>query len=335
MSLLDLQALLQPVSDASPCGADPVHDDDYVALAAAARRIPEQEFGKVVKPAIEPNWEDVARRATALFARCKDLRVAMYLLRAATRIEGLVGACDGLVLIHGLLERYWPQVHPQLDASEKDDPTMRLNALHALADPTALLHDLRGATLDGTKLVPTGRDIEIVIGAARPGAGEHPASAEGLARALHDAETRAPGLLVRLRNGVSAAEGIDKELSRHAAEAVVRQGPNLQALRGFTGLVARAAGQAASSTSGAHTAAPHATAQPSVATGTIGTRDDAMRELQRIADWIERNEPGHPAPLLILRARRLMAKSFLEIVKDILPEQLKQVQQLAGVTDGK
>ena len=58
-----------------------------------------------------------------------------------------------------------------------------------------------------------------------------------------------------------------------------------------------------------------------------------MRELQRVREWIELNEPGHPAPLLIDRARRLMAKSFMDIIKDILPEGVAQVQKLAGVND--
>ena len=38
-------------------------------------------------------------------------------------------------------------------------------------------------------------------------------------------------------------------------------------------------------------------------------------------------------PLLIQRARRLMAKSFMDIVKDLLPEGVAQVQKLAGVPD--
>jgi type VI secretion system protein ImpA len=334
MPLLDIPALLKPVSDAAPCGADPVHDDAYVALVAAASRMPEQEIGKVVKPAIEPNWEDVAHRALALFVRCKDLRVAMHLLRAAMGLEGLAGVCDGLVLVQGLLERYWEQVHPQLDASDKNDPTMRLNALYELGEPTQLPFEVQRVTLDGTKLAPTGRHVEIVVGGARAGAGENPPSADGLARALRDVEARTPGVLARLRSGVAAIDGIDKVLCAHAADAVAR--PNLQALRTFTGLVAQATARAGGASTGVPLAgAVDASPHPAGATGTIGTRDDAMRELQRIADWIEKHEPGHPAPLLILRARRLMAKSFLEIVKDILPEQLKQVQQLAGVTDAK
>lgn len=47
-------------------------------------------------------------------------------------------------------------------------------------------------------------------------------------------------------------------------------------------------------------------------------------------DSIERNEPSHPAPLLIQRAQRLMTKSFVEIIRDLAPDGMGQVQMLAG-----
>ena len=35
-----------------------------------------------------------------------------------------------------------------------------------------------------------------------------------------------------------------------------------------------------------------------VPAGVIASRDDAMRALQRVCEWIELNEPSNPAPLL-------------------------------------
>jgi type VI secretion system protein ImpA len=64
--------------------------------------------------------------------------------------------------------------------------------------------------------------------------------------------------------------------------------------------------------------------------GTIASRDDALRMLDRVCEWIERNEPSHPAPLLIRRAQRLMTKSFVEIIRDLAPDGMSQVQMLAG-----
>ncbi|HEY1398097.1 MAG TPA: type VI secretion system protein TssA, partial [Roseateles sp.] len=59
---------------------------------------------------------------------------------------------------------------------------------------------------------------------------------------------------------------------------------------------------------------------------------DAVRALQRVCDWIERHEPSNPAPLLIRRAQRLMSKSFLEIMRDLNPEGVHEIEKLAGTT---
>ena len=60
------------------------------------------------------------------------------------------------------------------------------------------------------------------------------------------------------------------------------------------------------------------------------TREDAIRMLDKVCDWIQRNEPGHPSPLLIRRAQRLMSKNFIEIIRDLAPDGIDQVERLAG-----
>ena len=43
-----------------------------------------------------------------------------------------------------------------------------------------------------------------------------------------------------------------------------------------------------------------------------------------------KHEPSNPAPLFIRRAQRLIKKSFLEIVRDLMPDSLSQLEKLAG-----
>jgi type VI secretion system protein ImpA len=54
--------------------------------------------------------------------------------------------------------------------------------------------------------------------------------------------------------------------------------------------------------------------------------------LELVCLYIERHEPSHPAPLLIRRAQRLMTKTFVEIVRDLMPDGLKQIETVAGVS---
>ena len=66
--------------------------------------------------------------------------------------------------------------------------------------------------------------------------------------------------------------------------------------------------------------------------GEITSRDDAIRQLERVCAWLERHEPSHPAPLLIRRAQRLMRKSFFEIIRDLVPDGVESIERIAGVS---
>jgi type VI secretion system protein ImpA len=78
--------------------------------------------------------------------------------------------------------------------------------------------------------------------------------------------------------------------------------------------------------------APAAGAAPSVS-GEVRTREDAIRLLDKVCDFLERQEPSNPAPLLIRRAKRLMTMSFVDIINDMAPESLVQVRNIAGIRD--
>jgi type VI secretion system protein ImpA len=65
-------------------------------------------------------------------------------------------------------------------------------------------------------------------------------------------------------------------------------------------------------------------------TGEIQSREDVVKALEKICQYYARNEPSSPLPLLLTRAKRLASKSFLEIVQDLTPDALAQIQALAG-----
>jgi type VI secretion system protein ImpA len=62
----------------------------------------------------------------------------------------------------------------------------------------------------------------------------------------------------------------------------------------------------------------------------IRTREEALLMIDKVIAYFERNEPTNPAPLLIKRARRLVSMSFVDIIKDMAPESLKQIETIAG-----
>lgn len=335
MADLDVDAWLSPLSEQAPCGADLEYDPAFLALEEAVRGKPEQQFGDTLIPAQEPDWRVVDEQARALLARTRDLRVLMPWLRARTRLHGLRGFAATLPLAHGWLSRHWDHVHPLLDADDHNDPTMRLNALAPLTDPTTVIADLRAAALGRGRVGLRVRDVELAAGKQQPEGGETVPSMDGVLQALRAAEAEEAGLLQAVRGSHAALVGIDELITQRAGTA----GPDLRPLRQVTQMLAECAAQAAGGAeapaamgSTAEAGAP-AAAEPVGAAGPLRSREDAIRMLEKACEWIERNEPSNPAPLLIRRAQRLMSKNFMEIIRDLIPDGIDQVTRIAGVTE--
>ena len=332
MPELDIESLLAPLASDAPCGLNLEYDPAFQTLQEAASGKPERQYGNTIIAAEPPDWPAVCEQALALAARTRDLRVAVWLARAAARVDGLAGAVQGLQLLRGLLERYWDTVHPLLDADDGNDPTARLNALSPLSHDDGLA-DLRAAGLTRTRGAVTVRDIELAFGRVEALAGELAPTEAGVTPAVAAAQAQSPALVAAMSGGLEAALGIAKLLETQLGAA---QAPDLAPLTKLLQCVAlasrRAQGAPATEIDAADNAESGSGANVTARlVGAIQSRDDAIRALQRVSEWIERNEPSNPAPLLIQRAQRLMKKNFLEIIRDLVPEGLGQIEKLAGL----
>jgi type VI secretion system protein ImpA len=67
----------------------------------------------------------------------------------------------------------------------------------------------------------------------------------------------------------------------------------------------------------------------------IATREDALRALDAVADFFRRSEPSSPVPLLVDRAKRLVSKSFLEVLADMAPDAVGGVRAVGGLKDSE
>ena len=69
---------------------------------------------------------------------------------------------------------------------------------------------------------------------------------------------------------------------------------------------------------------------PPPATGEINSREDVIRALDKICEYFSRHEPSSPVPLLAKRAKRLVSKSFLEILRDMAPGGIHEAESIRG-----
>ena len=65
----------------------------------------------------------------------------------------------------------------------------------------------------------------------------------------------------------------------------------------------------------------------------IQSRDDAQLMLDKVKNYFRLHEPSHPAPLMIDRAQRLITLDFMQIVRDLAPDGLNQLETILGRPD--
>ena len=332
-------ALLAPIGEASPCGDDLEYDADFTALVAAAQGKPEQQFGDTVIAAVEPEWREVAEQSAMILRRSKDVRAAVLLLRASTRMQGVTGFASGLQLLTSLLDTFWDGIHPKLDAEDGNDPTMRLNALAPLTDEGMGLRDLYEAQVGMARGVGAirVRDIAIAHNALATVGGESAYSMAQVQGGLEAIQAERP-------EAIQAAIGVPALVDRLQKLITERTGRadavDVDALRGIGRVLQKACAAASGSPDDtaaqaaggdADTQAEGATAsRPAAARGEIQNRQDAVQMLDRVIRYLEQAEPGNPAPLLIERAKKLIGVSFLEIMANLAPNAMDTIETVTG-----
>ncbi len=335
--------LSSPLPGDLPCGADLANDPVFFALEQAAAGKPDRQYGAKHYPAEPPNWLLVYEHAMALALRTRDLRVAVWLTRCGPHLHGFSGFASGLSLIQLLVSQQWDALHPALDTSDNNDPTLRMNTLLQLAAWDAGLADLRSAKIAPGRVGPTVRDVELSMGRGSPHAGETVPTEQGMVSALQELLADHPGIAGEISAARQAIDTLQADLAKRvSSEQMPELGPLSNVLHMLDNAMGKVSGQA--SGSAAADAASASTAGPAAgattvasfsATGPIGSRADAIKQLAHICDWIELHEPSNPVPLLLRRAQRLMDRSFLEIIRDMAPNGLAQVELIAGTAESK
>jgi type VI secretion system protein ImpA len=328
---MTVEEWLRDTSVEPPCGPNLEYDDRFMALASSAVGKPEQQYGDTVIPPEDPDWETIIEQSTQLLARSKDLRTTVLLTRGLTRVQGLAGLTQGLEVSRGLLERHWEDVHPRLIYDGDAAPYFRSNALAALADNDGLIRDIRAATLFNTRAGPvTVRSAEATL---KREATSSNAMTEAQLHQAAQAGAKADGAPI-----LSIAIALDhcNAISALTSERMGGEdAPDLAPLIGVLQTIQRLLPVPGKDDSLSGTAPDaSATNTPEGAVTGIGgelrNRQDAVRVLDSVCRFLEHNEPSNPAPLFIRRAQRLIGSGFLDIMRDMAPDSLGQIELITG-----
>jgi len=342
---IDIESYLTDIGPDNVCGADLEYDAEFIAFEQEVQGKEEQIMGDSVIEAEPPNWREVIKQAEKLLTRTRDLRIFVNYLRALTATQDILGLADGMNLLRSAIETHWNNIHPQLDPDDDNDPTERINVLMSLCDFDTFLKPLHKIPLVESKALGRFnlRDIQIANGSVSAAESDdkdklpqlaviEAAFQECASETLQATANAAAGALQDLKQmesfitekvGVNNAASFS-ELSTLLKEISTILNQQLERL----GLTEDTSDDVETTDSSTEQAA----AQPVKAIGLpgINNNQDVINALKLIADYYKKNEPSSPIPLLLERVTRLVGKSFMEVLQDMAPKGVEQVEVLRG-----
>jgi type VI secretion system protein ImpA len=331
---MDSKKYLADITAGAPCGKE--------IWFAESRYQLQQPLEQAWQNGDEASWADIEDIACEHLARSRDLRIAVILCLAWLRSKGLVGFHDGLSLIVALLQQFGDQIHPVPD---KPGDEVRQNVLSNLAAPLGndtpyqFVKYLRETTLCRSATGTCYSLADVFRAESAPPAGVDPA---------HTAPASA---LIAATFRATPANQID-QVARHIEESlelvgrieILSAGPqgqlpavSLGSLRGvlteMIGVVQLYRAAKANPVEAKVEPAPTTGGVPasSVPSTGIQSRTEADAALEAVCEYLRRNEPSSPVPLLIERARRLLRLDFLESMRDLAPDSIERFNTLFGL----
>lgn len=360
MPVIDLELLLQPISDDEPAGSDQSASPQYLQITEAMREDDpaiQREAWEEVRTA---DWSKVQQLCEDILeTKSKDLQVAVWLCEALLRNHGLEGFNDGLQLLGALCAQYWEQLHPQLE-----EPNMlyrrtnvltkffgkldeRLRHISMTAPQNSELRSYRwGDYLDASHIDRLDEeDKRRAIEDGRPTSDMFTASLRDTPDEFYAA------LAEQLDQGVSLLDDVESIVRQQCeqlrpfleepSDADFSLGKSKEAVAlvlQFVQRICKERGIGQSVT--AEEAEPESSQNAAVAGvqvagvgGALQSREDAYRALERIADFLGTIEPHSPVPYLLRRAvkwGRMSAQEMLQELYQNAPD-LEQLYRLLGL----
>ena len=235
------------------------------------------------------------------------------------------------------MEVFWDSINPMLDVDDNNDATMRLNSLQLLNDYEMVSFGLERAPLIEVRGLGifSLRAIELAEGKTSPVGDEQVQDVALIQGAFGNADAE---VITALGEGVRGSIAQLKRITELWSE-LATDAPGLnfdeilkvleeirQAVNKYAPVTAESIeediseGMDENQTQGI----------PVSVSGTINSRTDVIKVIDKICEYYTSNEPSSPIPLLLRRAQRLVSMSFVEILEDMAPDGVAQAQIISG-----
>lgn len=362
--VINLEALLQPVSEEKPSGESQQYSGLYDEIRESRRADDNLSQGQWQTDLKIADFKQVIRLAVpALETQTKDLQIAAWLSESLVKEHGFTGLRDSLRLLNGLQENFWETMFPEIDEGDMEG---RANALEWTDAQAAFA--IKEAKITGgagygyfdyedSKKFDIPENIDTLDSTDQQKYRELQAQAEKENRATADKWRKAKAASRRafyeqLYFNIEECLAEHKELNRVIEEKFDRnQMPGTSQLKksldDIHTLVKRlleekraeepdeADETPAAETETAEDGAASATVNGktvTVAAGAIQNRKDALKRLADLAEYFRKTEPHSPLSYLIQRAVKWGEMPLESWLQDVIKDEsvLFQLRQTLG-----
>lgn len=345
--MINIEQLLQPIREDSACGDPAQGSATFVDLEKAKKGEPDRQFYTDEDDRSGPDWKEVKTLSLELLNHTRDLQVLSYLSMALLHTEGLKGFCTGISLIRQSLDTFWECMYPELDQEDPEDPAWeRTNVLSELSHISFILQ-LRKQPIISARMLGA-FSLNEIQAAYNPGTADsgeeapRPEHVDGVFTEM--GQEGVAELAQSVSTGMDDLTKIEELFKERAAPLGYPDLSNLHdCLKEITLILNQKAGDTEAE---AETSAPQSTdgtvgdvntgaqnIRVSAAAHEINNRGDVIKAIDKICDYYTKNEPGSPVPLLLNRAKKMVDQDFMQIVQELSPDSVNQMQYILGVSN--
>lgn len=363
--MIDIESLLQPINETSPCGEDMSFSSEFDQISEARRfDDPHLEQGEWQTDLKEADWKKVVQLSSQLLTkRTKDLRLSAWLIEALAMTQGYEGLAQSYRVFSGLCENYWDSVYPLPDGHDYDERLGVLSWLLVRSQELLKSLPLTQSQKGVFSLADWERAKLIAQRIQRGDSDAQPAGAVSVeevdAARLDTPANFYQDSLQHIEATIETVTRLEATIDAHLPEDGISFTPLKEALKNSLDVLKRFGKEVGmsiapvesvetnSSATNSSTASSHTHGQPALSSmttvqaplevGPLQGRAQALVQLRQVAEFFRRTEPHSPVAYLADKAAKWGDMPLHVWLKNVVKDQsaLAHVEELLGLQTGE
>jgi len=340
--------IIADVSAEDVCGENLEDDSGFQNFFFESQGTPERFDGQNTTPAEPPDWRAVKKQGLVFLKTTRDLKLISVISQAVLNTEGLVKFEQCLSGIAQLVETKWTEVYPSLDEDD-GDPLERISALGHLSESSYIVDVIKKIPIANSKVLGN-VTLQIIDRAVNPSSEKSDSDLEiaqviGVFKDSDKAEITA--LYAAINRSIEHLNKISQIFIDQAGneysvnfdtvtEVLSHLASTLEKYGDLEVEVVEPDNESDDVSSSEGQKSNEVTNMASFSSNTnmkLTSRADVIRCFELISKYYAEYEPSSPVPVLVNRSKKLVNFDFINIVKDIFPDALEQIQKLGGLSE--